>query len=659
MSGDVTKLVTIDIEYHNSNSFHTSYNCAKYLELAQSLVFYLKHCPALQGIAQEVRLNPGPGKGYVRAGGARNSWFKSTRDGQWKQYPRHGCFEVVLNCPSGVVPQSAGLPPRLEVWSKLASRRWPDPKVLAESVTELLIAALNNENVSDMVKEFKGLCTVIKGQNTLSASKAPPMKSPMFFGLQTREKEPGAVEIRKTAAETYAEEERNKANVSLSHSFAIPRRPISAGASRNATVILTPGRIRPNSAGTFRSLHANNSVTEIPRHDAYVGSAFPAESPVPKKDELPSGYSFDDHGFEGSGPSAGFRSLQLHQLEPSAEATDTMRSRPELEDLTRRLTSEYSISDIDALIEGDVTAMLDADEFADQLYAQRIVSSPFNYAGLFKEICTNSNEGPRASMANLLVSISECWLTPAVRGSPKKGIAPAVKVIPPPPPPKPGSAPQPAPAVNVIPPPKPGSAPPLPPAVKATAAVSPPPALPAAVSERKQDAQGDRPTGYDFEYGDDAFEDDSRRPESPFAGYSLQAAALKPPTSPGPTRASNESIQQESQLAGYAAQFAPPKPPASPGPILASHGSVNAGVVQQPARQLSASAAENDPYDEGFEGSDDNEALPVQTNPVDDGQHSFDYEEDAYDDIVPDRILEDGKEFDYGEDVEIGSEEEY
>eukprot|EP00930_Biecheleria_cincta_P066255 TRINITY_DN5232_c0_g1_i1.p1 TRINITY_DN5232_c0_g1~~TRINITY_DN5232_c0_g1_i1.p1 ORF type:complete len:582 (-),score=127.61 TRINITY_DN5232_c0_g1_i1:86-1831(-) len=572
--------VTIDIEFHNSNAFHTSYNCGKYLELARRLELHLKSCLGTEGIEHSVRLNHGPGKGYERAGG--HNWFRNSRDGKWRQYPRLGCFEVVLSCPSGLVPPSAGLPPRLEVWSKLASRRWPDPEELAQSVMELLTAALNSETVSDMVKTFKGLCTAIKGQSS-NAPKAP-MKPPMFFGLRTRDNFPGIIEIRKTALEQCAEEERKKADESLPQSFSIPRRPASAGASRSAA--LTPGRIRPKSAGTSRSLQASYPGREIARHDAYdleqkVCLASPAESPVSKKDELPSGDSLDEHRFQGLKSSLA-NEERLQQLESSAEATDAMISRPELEELTRMLLKEYGSSvDLDTLIEGDATVMLDADEFKEQLYALRIINSPFNYIGLFKEIC---NEGDRASIANLLDSISDCWPTPAVRGTRRKEAAPGVKASPPLPPPRPGSA----------------AAPPPPPAAAKAKAAPPPPALPA--------------------------EEDQERPESPHAGFSVQVVPSKTPT------------------------------PASPGPVLASNGSVqNRSMVQQPAQQLASRAVEEDPYDESFE-PDDNQTLSVQRgDPEHRGQHSFDNGEDTYDDIVPDRIIEGGQEFDYAEDVEEGS----
>jgi len=696
--------VTIDIEYHNTNSFHTSYNSAKYLELARRLEFNLKDCLATERVKHLVRLNPGLGKGYERAGGTRLGWFKSTKDGSFKQYPRLGSFEVVVSCPSGFVPQSAGLPPLLSVWSKIASRRWPDPEELAQSVVELLTAARNGETVSDMVQAFNGLCAANnnKGHHAPNAPRAPLSKTPMFFGRAERTNLPGVVEIRKTRAEQFAEEEKEKGNASVAKSFSIPRRPASAGAGRSSAATVTPGRIRPISAGHIRS-----SLTQASKDlEVKLGIVSCAESPVPKKDELPSEYSLDEHRpqlflsqqasdgiFDPDSPTPKSPSTreQLHQLESSASATDTMLARPELEELTRILLSEYGSSvDLDTLVEGDVDAMLDVNGFKEKLYSLRIINSPFNYIGLFKEICTNTKKGPRASLANLLDCISDCWPTPAVRSA--KKAAPAVRQIPPPPPPKPGSIPLPAPLAKAA-----SASHPVSPALllfrdldrngdgrvsrhelktklakdkdiqtllgmqdvgvgdrsqlmyrlwevrkkldadgdgyisqdelvqlfQAQDAKLEKPGVPpgAAAVDGKKSANGDRPMGYGPDYGDDVFEDEPKpsRPESQLAGCPPQATSPKSPTSPG---------------------FAP-----------CLNGSVQSQHMQPPSTA-------KDPYNEGFE-SDDNEAIPVQEDPVRHGQHYFNYEQDEYDDIVADRVLEDGEEFDYAEDVEVGSEDEY
>lgn len=138
----------IEIEFQNEdNSFHTSYRSSKYPERASRLAQLLRDKLDAAAIRHDVRLNPGPGRGFMPY---RNlgHWFQSQRDPCLTvRYPRFGAFEVLVRYP----PLGSGRPSSFVAWSKLQERSWPDLPRLAKDVVGVLTQARLGNDVSNLI----------------------------------------------------------------------------------------------------------------------------------------------------------------------------------------------------------------------------------------------------------------------------------------------------------------------------------------------------------------------------------------------------------------------------------------------------------------------------------------------------------------------------
>lgn len=436
MSGGV---VAIDIEYHDDNSFHTTYKVTKYPEVARKLEHALREQLLDEGIDHRVTLNAGPPKGYVPFWNCKN-WFASARDPTVKvRYPRLGAFEVSVKTPPGFAPPGTGLPQRFDVWSKLNTRRWPDPEQLAHSLTKALALGRDQEDVMEHMQLFKAQCA------PASLATTPVLKitshPPMFFGLTPREHIPTPV-ARLSPEERKGESLRSKEQASgffnSSSATALPaspKRPASAlvptrgNESRQLLASPIAGKIRPSSAKQIRSVAAAAVASEAaeraatPQLESSTSPSVAAASVVaagedlptfrqPKEDEQHVCRPSDDREVANSDKDAAYDedfeeeevvARKPQPLEPEAAVqesvvqppTASLRPKPQplAEELARRLLQRYGAANVprELLLKGrqpvpNFSDSLDLDSFKSQLYHLGVFSQPFNFGGLFTEL---------------------------------------------------------------------------------------------------------------------------------------------------------------------------------------------------------------------------------------------------------------------------------
>eukprot|EP00434_Breviolum_minutum_P019322 symbB.v1.2.017030.t1/scaffold1285.1/size129168/9 len=85
----------------------------------------------------------------------------------------------------------------MQVWSKLQSRKWPDPERLAASVADLLSAAQDGQEVQHELQELRGRVS----QRPKVQPAATSIHPPMFFGLTPRGGTPTPVEAELSQAD--------------------------------------------------------------------------------------------------------------------------------------------------------------------------------------------------------------------------------------------------------------------------------------------------------------------------------------------------------------------------------------------------------------------------------------------------------------------------
>lgn len=250
-------VVTVEIEFNDENSFHTSYNVNKYPEHARKVQAALRSHFTAEGLDHSILLNPGPGDGYQQFFNCR-SWYSSVRDpGERVRYPRLGAFEIHVQYPVGLcdwLPRG-----RIQVWSKLRSHRWPDPTRLASDVTKLAVSSQQNEDVSSVLKRLRSggsgavvprLCGDLSA--SCRSSRSAERQPPMFFGTGLRGRVSTPVEARtprsacskSTATTEYTRTQRQ--------SMAIPR------------VQSRPGSATPRSLSSMASvIHQISLIDEM------------------------------------------------------------------------------------------------------------------------------------------------------------------------------------------------------------------------------------------------------------------------------------------------------------------------------------------------------------------------------------------------------------
>jgi len=459
--------VTVEIEYHDDNSFHTTYKVNKYPEYARKLEALISNHLNEEGIRPMVLMNPGPGKGYAPFWNCRN-WFTCTKDAKKVRYPRLGSFEVAVKCPANFAAPNTGLPQKLEVWSKLTTHRWPDPEKLAQSVARLLAAGRDGMDVTDQVKEMKAQSGTPAKER--AESRKPPRPKvpypPMFFGLTPREHVPSPV-VRLTP-EMRGAESRNMLSLTNGSPSSPPRRPASATirTSSGATLNVPPGRIRPSSASHSRSRATENREDLVHTKPASLPNHFVPQEPAPGPATSPD--SEELHTFRASETPAPTPAapdvLQASLVMDSKDdipidddfededdvpaAATPIRSTAETQELARRLVEKYGSSSAPAdILKGKQLPnsstsvddkMLDLDGFKSQLYKLGVFSQPFNFGGLFKEIAVEE----RASLPMLAEALSEFW--PKTPLPPSAPTAPSLPPAPTPPSLPPAAVPAPA-----------------------------------------------------------------------------------------------------------------------------------------------------------------------------------------------------------------------
>lgn len=431
--------MTIDIEYHDDNSFHTTYKVTKYPEVARKLEHALREQLLDEGIDHRVTLNAGPPKGYVPFWNCKN-WFASARDPTVKvRYPRLGAFEVSVKTPSGFAPPDTGLPQRFDVWSKLNTRRWPDPEQLAHALTKALALGRDQEDVMEHMQLFKAQCA------PASLATSPVLKitshPPMFFGLTPREHIPTPV-ARLSPEERKGESLRSKEQTSgffnSSSATALPaspKRPASAlvptRGNESRPLLASPiaGKIRPSSAKQIRSVAAAAVAIEAaesavtPQLELSTSPSVAAASDVAGYEDLPSfrqpkevekpvcrpsgdrqvANSDKDGAYDEDFEEDEVLARKPQPLEPESAVQESVvqpptpsqppKPQPLAEELARRLLHRYGAANVprELLLKGrqpvpNFSDALDLDSFKSQLYHLGVFSQPFNFGGLFTEL---------------------------------------------------------------------------------------------------------------------------------------------------------------------------------------------------------------------------------------------------------------------------------
>ncbi|CAK0848230.1 unnamed protein product [Prorocentrum cordatum] len=139
--------VLIEIECEDEeDSFHRNFAVEKYRLRAEALQLELHRRLADAGVPCQVVVNPGPGEAWLPCSSLKRYFVLKAKQSVQMRYPRLGAFEVWAHLPQGFSPL-AGAPARLQVWSKLESRRWPHTGTLAGTTLRLLSAAREGQDV--------------------------------------------------------------------------------------------------------------------------------------------------------------------------------------------------------------------------------------------------------------------------------------------------------------------------------------------------------------------------------------------------------------------------------------------------------------------------------------------------------------------------------
>jgi len=258
--GDIR--VIIQIECHDEdNGFHTTFKVDKYPDYAKRLEMSIRRRFTDEGIPHEVVTNPGPGKGLEQFYNMKN-WFTHPRKpGDKIRYPRLGAFEVTLKSP-GAFARFARMPDRLEVWSKIVSRRWPDIDRLTNNMVRLLSSGQNGEDVSELIQRMtKPMSQAVDNAASATHLSVTPVNSkpprltpghpPMFFSLSPRGGLPRPTEVRTPAATPEPRHAEPRKEFLATPSFLAPpsggARPMSANSPSRPTPPAS-ATIRPQSA---------------------------------------------------------------------------------------------------------------------------------------------------------------------------------------------------------------------------------------------------------------------------------------------------------------------------------------------------------------------------------------------------------------------------
>lgn len=550
------------------------------MEYAKEVERKLQRHMQEKDIPWELKTNPGPPKGCSPFWNCKG-WFTTT-EGEKVRYPRLGSFEVFVVVQPGFAPKTSGLPDVLQVWSKLQSRKWPDPERLASSVAELLSAAVDGQEVGEEIREIKG--RVSQGPKV-----QPPLTSihpPMFFGLTPRGGTPTPVEVR----------------VAGDRSRSISPRPSSAFEHR-AIRAASPTR-RPSSAQQIRSVDASLPASqqtstadvqaarppepvkalEMPPEDRGGDSAPPSFRPdgttgttagnettsmTQQTGHDPWDDDFEDETTESHpqrtaasaatpaptvpvGPSALAvpPSSSPPSASPSSAGSATPSNKRHLEDLAKRLVQKYGIAAKPTELlkrpgqPWTPEALLDLNEFKSKLYHLGVFSDPyggFNFAGLFKEMAEHTD---RASLEDLIDGLQPFFEDDAsVSASPVSEEVPAGRQTP---------------AVDDYgedefedeePVAVPAAVPAKVPAPAAVAVPAPMPAQPPAPSAASVSQPKDT-----SDYGEEDFEDEESSAPAPAAT----------PAQPAQPQAATPATQAQDITSDYGEDFESEEPPALP-----------------------------------------------------------------------------------------------
>mmetsp|Transcript_76975 Transcript_76975/g.249397 ORF Transcript_76975/g.249397 Transcript_76975/m.249397 type:complete len:809 (-) Transcript_76975:45-2471(-) len=138
-----TSCLIVDVEHHAlDGSFHSKFSVEQYEQMAKTFKTSLEEHLAECGITCEVRLNPGPPKGFAPFHNIQG-WYHHARMAKYReqtrwvekpakklQYPRLGSFEVSIRLPQHTPASRAagawrGLPRTFEVFSKMKRKTMP------------------------------------------------------------------------------------------------------------------------------------------------------------------------------------------------------------------------------------------------------------------------------------------------------------------------------------------------------------------------------------------------------------------------------------------------------------------------------------------------------------------------------------------------------
>lgn len=148
-------IIVVDIECHDEeNGFHTTYAVEKYRDCANRFEATLRRTLSDRAILHNINVNPGPGIGYRKFYHNIRGWYRmKDRPDVKVRYPRLGSFEVAVKVPSDFAP-NAHIPESFLLWSKLKSRRWPNPESLAENLTSLLASGRFGDDVAKLKSDL-------------------------------------------------------------------------------------------------------------------------------------------------------------------------------------------------------------------------------------------------------------------------------------------------------------------------------------------------------------------------------------------------------------------------------------------------------------------------------------------------------------------------
>lgn len=260
--------VKVEIEFHNDNSFHSTYKVPSYAKHAKHAEEAMSERLREQHIEHQIVLNPGPGKGYEQSAfGSCKNWFVSAREpGVKVRYPRLGAFEIALVFPP-VLVQSRAIPHKLVVWSKLQTRRWPKTEQLqqlagdvAALLSKLLLLTSKDEDVTELVQKLS-----VEGTSSRPSSARPPSSPrrhpPMLFGPGQRGGISTPVEVRKQNRPSSAAPFPTRAL----HTAPLTRsRPTSASRSKTDFQKSLPSEFWANITETYYARPPNPTKTKPP-----------------------------------------------------------------------------------------------------------------------------------------------------------------------------------------------------------------------------------------------------------------------------------------------------------------------------------------------------------------------------------------------------------